>query len=289
MHKKPEISLIICTHNRAATLKSSLEFYKRITSQIPYEILVIANACTDNTIEVVKQAMEELPLLSYAIESKVGHSNARNAGLQHAKAPFVFYIDDDAYPDPDIISQLYRLITTNDIKCISGITKYWDANSPSWIKASFVEVPLFRQDFGVMPYSGYINGCACGFSKSVLLELGGFDPSLGMKAKSIGYYDEVAAQRMIAAAGHTIYYAPTLVVHHQSHSKTVWQFLKSSYYKGKYRRQTKKTNPIKSFILFVLNVAKGILKWPIYRLNHSTQVSTLYSFQKASNYLGQSI
>jgi glycosyltransferase involved in cell wall biosynthesis len=289
LHKKPEISIIICTHNRAATLKSSLEYYKLLSTQVPYEVLVVVNACTDDTLEVVKQYMTDLPQLSFVLEPNIGHSNARNSGLNSAKAPFVFYIDDDAYPDTHLIDNLSNLLKTNDIKCISGNTKYWDQSSPKWIKPSSVEVPFLRKDFGEMPSNGHINGCACGFSKSILLELGGFDPSLGMNAQNIGYYDEVAAQENIEAAGHTIYYDPTLIVYHQSHCKTVVQFLQSSYYKGKYRSQVKQINKFNTLVLCILNLIKGLFMWIPYRLTNSAQISTLKSFQKAINYLGQTI
>lgn len=289
MHKKPEISIIICTHNRAATLKSSLEHYKYLSAHVPYEVLVVVNACTDNTLKVVHQVMSEIPQLAYIVEDKIGHSNARNAGLNSAKAPFVFYIDDDAYPDKHLIDNLSHLLKTHDIKCISGITKYWDKSSPKWIRASFVEVSEFRKDFGKMPHQGYINGCACGFSKSLLLVLGGFDPKLGMNAKNIGYYDEIAVQKIFEAAGHTIYYDPSLIIYHQSHSKTVVQFLQSSYSKGKFRSQVKQTNKFNTLVLCVLNLLKGFFMWIPYRFTNSAQISTLKSFQKAINYLGQTV
>jgi glycosyltransferase involved in cell wall biosynthesis len=289
LHKKPEISIIICTHNRAATLNSSLEHYKRLSTQVPYEVLVVVNACTDDTLEVVKQNMMELPQLSFVLEPNIGLSNARNSGLNSAKAPFIFYIDDDAYPNIHLIDNLSNLLKTNDIKCISGNTKYWDQSSPKWIKASLVEVSEFRKDFGKMPRQGYVNGCACGFSKSLLLVLGGFDPKLGMNAKNIGYYDEIAVQKIFEAAGHTIYFDPSLIVYHQSHSKTVVQFLQSSYYKGKYRSQVKQINKFNTLVLCMLNLIQGLFMWIPYRLTNSAQISTLKSFQKASNYLGQTI
>jgi len=273
LHKKPEISLIICTHNRSSILVESLRLYLQIQTEVQYEIIVVLNACTDNTLQVVQEACKNNPHLRYVIEKKTGLSHARNAGWQNARAPFVFYIDDDAYPQKDIITVLRNCLNKNEVLCISGVTKYWSINSPAWINPEFVEAPIFRQSFGPIPSGGFINGCACGFSKHILVQIGGFDSRYGMKAKRIGYYDEVAAQKAIEQRGHIIYYSPDIVVFHQSHCKSVGQFLHSFFKKGQFRKRAEKVNSLKSFLWGCIYSMMGLfllLKyWPAYGLNQA--------------------
>lgn len=237
MVSTPSISLIICTHNRADKLNHSLAYYADISAPTAYEILIVANACTDHTLQVVEKHMESNPRIRSIVEPKIGHSNARNAGWQNANAPFVFYIDDDAYPASNIIAELKNLVEHNAIKCIGGRTKYWDYDSPKWITADLVEPPVFLEKFGLMPARGYINGCACGFEKQVLQNAGGFNPEVGMRGNKMGYYDEVYMQERLQALGYPIHYSPELIVYHQSHQKTLSAFLRAYYIQGKSKKR----------------------------------------------------
>jgi glycosyltransferase involved in cell wall biosynthesis len=266
-----------------------LSFYASIKAEIDYEILVVANACTDHTLDVIKKHTATNTTIRHVELATIGHSNARNAGWKSANAPFVFYVDDDAYPKANLIDELYRLINSNSIDCISGRTVYWDYNSPKWIKPSLVEVPLFRDDFGDMPSHGYINGCACGFSIQALKKAGGFNPKAGMTGKKIGYYDEIYMQDRVQSLGHIIHYSPELIVHHQSHQKTILAFFKAHYLQGKSRKQF--------FTLSIPYVAYGtlvsLIKGTVYLLpnwgKHGISVGTVKSYSSFFYYLGQLI
>ena len=241
MEPSYHISLVICTHNRADTLDKSLDYYKRISSVKPYEILIVANACTDHTLDIVKKHKEHNSKIRLVEEPKLGHSNARNCGWKNAQSRFVFYIDDDAYPSGNLVDELNLLLETNTIHCISGRTVYWNYNSPKWITPELVETPKYLSEFGKLPKGGYINGCACGFSLKALQACGGFNPKVGMMGKKTGYFDEVYVQEKLATLGYDIYFSPALRVYHQSHKKTVWEFLKAYYTQGKSSKQYKST------------------------------------------------
>jgi len=229
-----EISLIICTHNRSRILEQTLPFYRHLIYDNPYEIIIVVNACTDNTLDIACAEAKLNSHIKVIQESNLGHSNARNKGWQSSQASFVFYLDDDAKPNANLLTILNSYLKNKNIHCISGKTVYWDLNSPKWILPKFVETPQFRDNFGLMPIKGFINGCACGFSVVALEEVGGFYSKYGMTGSKVGYYDEVHTQILIQNAGYDIYYSPNIIVHHQSHNKSVMEFLKSAYLKGKF-------------------------------------------------------
>lgn len=259
LHKKPEITLIICTHNRADVLRESLSKYVGIQSELAFEILIVLNACTDKSKKVVEEFATTLPQLSWVEEEKIGHSNARNCGYKNAKANFVFYIDDDAYPAEDLITLLGQHLKKQPIDCISGRTIYWPAESPKWIVPSLVEVPKFRNDFGPLPEGTYINGCACGFSIKALELVGGFNAEIGMKGKELGYFDEVYVQEKLAHKNVSILYDAALEVYHKSHIQTAKGFLKAAYAKGKSRKFNHRTYRFKTLIGFMLSTLRGVL------------------------------
>ena len=288
MDTTPSISLIVCTHNRADILDHSLSFYASIKAEIDYEILVVANVCIDHTLNVIRKHTATNPRITQVEKTTIGHSNARNAGWENANAPFIFYIDDDAYPNPNIIDELYRLINSKSINCISGRTVYWDYNPPKWIKPSFVEVPTFREDFGEMPSHGYINGCACGFSIQALKKAGGFNPKVGMTGKKIGYYDEIYMQDKLKSLGHIIHYSPELIVNHQSHLIII-TFFKTHYLQGKSRKQFAAFSTFKVAYYTLVSLMKGNVYLLPNWVKHGSSPGTVKSYSSFFYYLGQLI
>ncbi|MBT8327555.1 MAG: glycosyltransferase family 2 protein, partial [Bacteroidia bacterium] len=228
LHKKPEISIIICSHNRANNLNEVLPYYAQLNAKIPHEIVVVLNACTDNSIDIVKIQQEQNSQIRFVFEEVVGASNARNRGWKESLADFVFYIDDDAFPVSSLLEDIKDVLINETVVSFTGRTLYWRKNDPMWIKNTYVEMPLLSETQMVMHTKGHINGCACGFKKEILEEVGGFHTDLDMKGKKIGYGVEEYIRLEILKAGYPTIYCPNIKVWHQSHSKTVNDFLKSS-------------------------------------------------------------
>jgi len=57
MSERPCISAVICTHNRAESLRETLDsFYaQNFPGDVPFELLVIDNGSTDDTAEVARR------------------------------------------------------------------------------------------------------------------------------------------------------------------------------------------------------------------------------------------
>jgi glycosyltransferase involved in cell wall biosynthesis len=60
-----------------------------------YEILVVDNGSTDETIAVLAQLCQVLSNLRWISEPQVGRSAARNRGIQEAKGDLIIFLDDD--------------------------------------------------------------------------------------------------------------------------------------------------------------------------------------------------
>ena len=84
-------SVIICTRNRAASLRETLEavFDQVPNQEISFEVIVVDNGSTDATKPLVAEFLATLPdrhysNLKYCYESQPGLSYARNRGLEEA-------------------------------------------------------------------------------------------------------------------------------------------------------------------------------------------------------------
>ena len=92
----PLISVVVCTFNRADLLETSLEALdEQILESSEYEVIVVDNNSTDNTLNVVEELCNRLTSLRYCFEPNQGLSHARNRGWREAMGEYVAYIDDD--------------------------------------------------------------------------------------------------------------------------------------------------------------------------------------------------
>src|SRR5205085_9079639 len=101
-----DVSVVLCTYNRAALLQPAIDALLAQTGDVAYEITVVDNNSTDTTASVVRAiAPRAGGRVVYAFEPQQGLSHARNRGLALARAPIVAFTDDDVRVAPDWIQQ----------------------------------------------------------------------------------------------------------------------------------------------------------------------------------------
>ena len=95
-------TVMLCTHNRAAMLVRCLESLLPSVQNVPqFEVLVVANACSDDTAVRVRGLQAAFgPALRILEEPRPGLSIARNVGAGAARGEYLIYLDDDAVPSP---------------------------------------------------------------------------------------------------------------------------------------------------------------------------------------------
>ena len=98
------ISVIIITRNRAKSLKDTLASLA-IQTRFPDEVVVVDNASTDTTREVVASFSKQLNI-KYVYEPQKGIPYARNAALRNATGNIIASLDDDCIADQDWLSNL---------------------------------------------------------------------------------------------------------------------------------------------------------------------------------------
>ncbi|MEO2022181.1 MAG: glycosyltransferase, partial [Pirellulaceae bacterium] len=91
-----DITVAICTWNRADLLNQTLTRLQQlvIPEDLQWEIVVVNNACTDQTPEIVARHQEHLPL-RMVMEPEPGLSCARNRAVQAARGRWIIWTDDD--------------------------------------------------------------------------------------------------------------------------------------------------------------------------------------------------
>jgi glycosyltransferase involved in cell wall biosynthesis len=108
----PEISVIICSYNRARYIREALEsLYRQDADKSTYEVIVVDNNSTDDTDEVCHTFLNNYQDLKaqYLKEVQQGSSFARNRGADAAKGRILVFMDDDAVAESDFISGYIKL------------------------------------------------------------------------------------------------------------------------------------------------------------------------------------
>lgn len=104
LKSKLRLSVVIVTFNRATMLEDTLLSVAN-QSRIPEEVIVVDNASSDNTKEIVSYFSNRLTI-KYVFESKRGIPIARNTGIKNATGDVIVFIDDDCVADKEWLRYL---------------------------------------------------------------------------------------------------------------------------------------------------------------------------------------
>jgi len=112
-----KISIIIPAHNSSRTIKLCLDAAKNQTIP-PHEIIVVDDASSDNTLELIKG--HNTILLRNSLNK--GPAYARNEGARKATGDMLFFIDSDTVIPADAIAKIIGQFNDKpEISCVCGI------------------------------------------------------------------------------------------------------------------------------------------------------------------------
>jgi glycosyltransferase involved in cell wall biosynthesis len=200
----PSVSIIICTRNRAESLRPTLESIGR--TEIPnawdVELLVVDNGSIDDTSLAVAQAVASRMSIRRVEESRMGLSHARNRGLAEAVGDVILFTDDDVRVPADWITEMSRPIAEGSADAVAGAVHLAPHLDRSWLRGElrgWVGATGGTVDVNV---PGRVVGANMAFGRHILKSIPAFDVELG--AGALGFYEEALFWRQIIAAGATI-------------------------------------------------------------------------------------
>ncbi|MFN8166084.1 MAG: glycosyltransferase [Bacteroidia bacterium] len=158
------VSIIICCYNSARRIVPTLEHLQRqnVPSSIPWEVILVDNACTDNTVEISKQTWDTNAITRFKIvtENKPGLTAARICGAANSDYSYLSFIDDDNWISENWVQKVFEIFS-NDARigaCGGRIEAVHETeNVPEWF-------PEFGDSYATgVPYShsGYLSAGAC--------------------------------------------------------------------------------------------------------------------------------
>jgi glycosyltransferase involved in cell wall biosynthesis len=149
-----QITVAICTYNRANRLVLALESLKKQAAvhDLSWELLLIDNNSSDETCQVAESFAQHLPL-RYLFESEQGLSAARNRALREFMGDLLVFTDDDVVLDN---KWLYEYASAAhffpEASYFGGrILPLWNNDKPRWLvdpSLSLISGLLVHYDLG---------------------------------------------------------------------------------------------------------------------------------------------
>ena len=220
------ITVVVCTRDRAALLRDSLQALRAVDYPA-FEVVVVDNAPATSATRDLLRA--EFPEFRYVREDAAGLSHARNAGLRAATGRYVAFTDDDVAVDPQWLWAIATGFSRgDDVGCVSGVVPtgelrnevqaYFDARV-SWSKLTTARVFRLSEppaDLPMFPFCVGEFGTGANFAvvRDGMLALGGFDTALGVGTRTKGGEDLDMFLRVLYA-GQSIVVEPSALVWHR--------------------------------------------------------------------------
>jgi len=235
-----KISVVICTHNRATSLKRTLlSVSGLIFPTHEYEVIVVDNASTDETKTIVTSL--NIQNLKYIYEPTLGLSKARNTGWLDAHGTYIAFLDDDTTVSEMWLKNLIEGFQTSDVKhlCVGGqIAPVPSLKKPDWLHENLLFCLGFLDRGNNIiiqnDTSFFLHGCNMSFKRTTLEHFGGFSEKMGRYGKNLMSGEDILLQKLIVTEGGSLCYHPeAAVIHYISPERLTrkW-FIKRMYWEG---------------------------------------------------------
>jgi glycosyltransferase involved in cell wall biosynthesis len=187
----PQISVIIPAYNVERTVLETIQSVQQQTFQ-DFEIIVINDGSTDNTLEVVQRLEDNrIKIFSY---TNGGLPTARNRGITHAQGEFISFIDADDLWTPDKLELQLKALQEYPS---AGVAYSWfvcmveESQSTSFVES--VPVQFVGNVYPQLLLGNFVgNGSNILVRRAAIEIVGEFDPTL-KSCEDWDYYLRLAA------------------------------------------------------------------------------------------------
>jgi GT2 family glycosyltransferase len=228
----PSLTILICTHNRAALLAKTLTSLNAAARPQDWavDILVAANACSDTTHAFLDDYSRHaavrgwLPLNWFA-ETTPGKSHALNSALPRLTGDLAAFVDDDHRVDAgylEAVCAAAQAYPQAGLFC-GRILPDWDGSEPPWVHDKgpyrIYPLPVPRFDLGdapleVTPELAIPGGGNLFLRTDWLGRVGLFSTDLGPTGHDLGGSEDMEWVLRALQLGAHLQYVPDVIQYH---------------------------------------------------------------------------
>jgi glycosyltransferase involved in cell wall biosynthesis len=218
------VSVIVCCYNSESLITDTLYHIagQKTNTLSNWELIIVDNNCTDNTIEKAVTVWESLTTVPLHIieEKKPGLMHARIAGVSRANFSFIVFCDDDNHLDKNYLQKSYEVMNSDKkIGVVGGISEgVFETEPPKWFKylqSGYAVGEQAEQRGDITDSKGHVWGagmvCRTEVMRKILSE--SFITS-GRKGNDLLSGDDTEICYKVIKEGYRIVYEPELSLKH---------------------------------------------------------------------------
>lgn len=228
----PRLTVLICTHNRAALLEKTLASLNAARRPPGWDvaILVAANNCADDTharLDAYRREAADIGALAldWFAEPAPGKSRALNSAMPRIAGDLVAFVDDDHRVDAEYLAAVCEAAEANpqaDLFC-GRILPDWDGGEPPWVHDDgpyrIYPLPVPRFDLGdtpkdVTPEIAIPGGGNLFLRPPWLARVGAFATDMGPTGHDLGGAEDLDWVLRALRLGARLRYAPGVKQYH---------------------------------------------------------------------------
>lgn len=224
-----DISIIICTYNRCALLKKTLESIANveIPQGLEWQVLVVDNNSSDGTKNIINSfAAQSRAAFKYIFEARQGKSFAVNRGIKESNGEIIAFLDDDVEVDKKWLKAVISAATQYpDVTGFGGKELLnWPIAKPSWVivKGRFKNIDgtigghrdCGESDEDFQKLNNLPTGGNMFFRKKAFDEDNYFREDLGPIGQKMEYGEDAEFCRRLVEKGEKLFYISKAIVYH---------------------------------------------------------------------------
>ena len=245
-----DISVIICTHNRAFMLPDVLRSIEKteIPESTKIELIMADNASSDNTFQVITAHARKSRFQVRGLqEPKQGKTYALNAAIKIAAGDLLAFVDDDHIIPNGYFKAIRSAVESypNFNLFCGRIMPNWDGTEPEWIHDDTMypirpfPIPNFNMGEKVLEVQlnkgMFIPGAGnLVIKKSVFENIGLFNEEFGPRGHNLQGGEDLEFIRRALKQGERLMYIPEILQYHQVEKEklTLNYILRKAYYRS---------------------------------------------------------
>jgi glycosyltransferase involved in cell wall biosynthesis len=215
------VSIVICCYNSEKRIIPTLEHLKaqNCPTDINWEIILIDNASSDQTVTVARQFLGESSIPFKIIrEERAGLSFAREAGFVNANFEYVSLVDDDNWVDQNWVKTVFEILDKNNHigACGGRGIGEFEIKPPFWFEK-------FQYSYAVGPQVSMM----LGDSATPYL----YGAGLTIRGSSLSSGGDYELNLVLQLAGYSLHYEHNLTFkHYMTAGRLNWTYLKKLHY-----------------------------------------------------------
>lgn len=281
MNSEAKVFIILVNYNGADDTIECIDSIRKI-SYTNYEIIVVDNCSTDNSVSVLEKYSQEANFILLKSDVNNGFSAGNNIGIKEAlnkSCDFILLLNNDTLVTSDFLEKLISGFNRSD-RCGVTISKIYYAKEPEllWYDGGSLSLSTaitkhwhYHQDdsheFKQPQQVSFATGCCMCLSRKAIEDVGLLDEDYFLYEEDADYCCR------ILTAGYEIYYIPDSVIYHKISSSTGESSPLSQYYtvRNKYlliRKNYRGIHKLVSYLvctcIFVKRMLTGSVKIKYY-------------------------